>query len=82
VGRELAALYPEKTVAPSDVPMLSVSNATVPGYVEDVSFTVHKGEILGFAGMVGAGRTELFEGIIGLRPANAAVELKGKSVHF
>jgi len=64
------------------VPMLSVRNATVPGYAQDVSFTVHRGEILGFAGMVGAGRTELFEGIIGLRPATATVELKGKPVHF
>lgn len=82
VGRELAALYPEKTTAPSDVPMLSVSNATVPGYAQDVSFTVHKGEILGFAGMVGAGRTELFEGIVGLRSATATVELEGKPVHF
>ncbi|RWN48494.1 MAG: sugar ABC transporter ATP-binding protein [Mesorhizobium sp.] len=82
VGRELAALYPERTAAPSDVPMLSVRNASVPGYAEDVSFTVHKGEILGFAGMVGAGRTELFEGIIGLRPAAAKVELEGKSIHF
>ncbi|WP_348631662.1 ATP-binding cassette domain-containing protein, partial [Mesorhizobium sp. M6A.T.Cr.TU.014.01.1.1] len=62
--------------------MLSVRNASVPGYAEDVSFTVHKGEILGFAGMVGAGRTELFEGIIGLRPAAAKVELEGKSIHF
>ncbi|OBQ70449.1 sugar ABC transporter ATP-binding protein [Mesorhizobium erdmanii] len=82
VGRELAALYPERTGASSDIPMLSVSNATVPGYAEDVSFTLHKGEILGFAGMVGAGRTELFEGIVGLRPATATVELEGKPVHF
>ena len=82
VGRELATLYPEKTTAPSNVPMLSVRNATVPGHAQDVSFTVHKGEILGFAGMVGAGRTELFEGIIGLRPATATVELEGKPLHF
>ena len=82
VGRELAALYPEKATAPSDAPMLSVRNATVPGYAQDVSFIVHRGEILGFAGMVGAGRTELFEGIIGLRPATATVELEGKPVHF
>jgi len=82
VGRELAALYPEKSATSSDIPMLRVTNATVPGYAEGVSFTVHKGEILGFAGMVGAGRTELFEGIIGLRPATATVELEGKPVHL
>ncbi|QPC91532.1 sugar ABC transporter ATP-binding protein [Mesorhizobium sp. INR15] len=82
VGRELAALYPERRVAPSDVPMLRVINATVPGYAEGVSFTVHKGEILGFAGMVGSGRTELFEGIIGLRLGSATVELEGKPIHF
>ncbi|MBZ9676938.1 sugar ABC transporter ATP-binding protein [Mesorhizobium sp. ES1-1] len=82
VGRELAALYPQKSAAPCGVPMLSVRNATVPGHAKDVSFTVHKGEILGFAGMIGAGRTELFEGIVGLRPATATVELEGKTVHF
>ncbi|MFA6155452.1 sugar ABC transporter ATP-binding protein [Mesorhizobium sp.] len=82
VGRELAALYPQKSTAPRGAPMLSVRNATVPSHAEDVSFTVHKGEILGFAGMIGAGRTELFEGIVGLRPATATVELEGKPVHF
>ena len=82
VGRELAALYPEKPSAPPGKPILSVRNAHVPGHVEDVSFTLRKGEILGFAGMIGAGRTELFEGLIGLRPARASVELAGKTVHF
>ncbi|HEY1782679.1 MAG TPA: sugar ABC transporter ATP-binding protein [Roseiarcus sp.] len=82
VGRELAALYPEKASKPSGEPVLSVRNAHVPGYVEDVSFTLRKGEILGFAGMIGAGRTELFEGLIGLRPARASVQLDGKPIHF
>ena len=63
VGRELAALYPEKASDPPGKPILSVRNAHVPGHVEDVSFTLRKGEILGFAGMIGAGRTELFEGL-------------------
>jgi ribose transport system ATP-binding protein len=82
VGRELSALYPPHSGPGAGAPMLRVSNATVPGYAEDVSFTVHKGEVLGFAGMTGAGRTELFEGIVGLRPAHAQVELNGTPIHI
>ncbi|PRH84887.1 ABC transporter ATP-binding protein [Labrys okinawensis] len=82
VGRELASLYPERTRAATAEPMLSVANACVPGFAREVSFTLHKGEILGFAGMIGAGRTELFEGIVGLRPAAASVELAGKPIHI
>ncbi|RYF74280.1 MAG: sugar ABC transporter ATP-binding protein, partial [Comamonadaceae bacterium] len=78
VGRELAALYPARTTEPGSEPALAVRHAHVPGLVEDVSFTLHKGEILGFAGMIGAGRTELFEGIVGLRPLSGTVELHGK----
>jgi len=82
VGRELATLYPERTAVATAEPMLSVRNATVPGFAREVSFTAHKGEVLGFAGMIGAGRTELFEGLIGLRPATASVELDGKPIHI
>jgi len=87
VGRELSALYPPKNppkaaTPVTDEPMLAVRNASVPGLVQDVSFTAHRGEILGFAGMIGAGRTELFEGIVGLRPATAQIELQGKAVHL
>ncbi|MBN9216944.1 MAG: sugar ABC transporter ATP-binding protein [Mesorhizobium sp.] len=82
VGRELAALYPPKRAGKAGAPMLTVRNATVPGFAQDISFTVRRGEILGFAGMIGAGRTELFEGILGLRPATAAVELNGASIRI
>jgi ribose transport system ATP-binding protein len=82
VGRELAALYPEKRPTQTRQSMLRVSNATVPGYARDVSLTVHQGEILGIAGMIGAGRTELFEGILGLRPGRATLELNGSPLQI
>jgi len=80
VGRELANLYPPKSPHPTtSEPILKVSGLTVPGWVEDINFEVHPGEIFGFAGLVGAGRTELFEGMLGLRPRSAGkIELQGK----
>jgi ribose transport system ATP-binding protein len=81
VGRELSNLYPPKTPhLPAATPMLKVSGLTVPGWVQNISFEVHPGEIFGFAGLVGAGRTELFEGLLGLRARSAGkIELQGKS---
>jgi ribose transport system ATP-binding protein len=81
VGREIADLFPEKIVVDASVPpAFEVENVTVPGWAADVSFAVRPGEILGFAGLVGAGRTELFEGILGLRPASGTVRLGGRPV--
>ena len=68
VGRELADVYPVKTPQPvAGSPLLEVGHLSVPGWASDISFEVRAGEILGFAGLVGAGRTELFEGLLGLR---------------
>ena len=84
VGRELADLFPPKLPAPEGgAPAIQVRGLTVPGWAEDVSFDVRRGEILGFAGLVGAGRTELFEGLLGLRPRSAGtVEIAGKPVQL
>jgi ribose transport system ATP-binding protein len=68
VGRELSDLYPDKDPRPLAPPLLSVRGLAVPGWASGVGFDVAPGEILGFAGLVGAGRTEMFEGLLGLRP--------------
>ncbi len=84
VGRELADLFPPKLPAPQDgAPAIQVRGLTVPGWAEGVDFEVRRGEILGFAGLVGAGRTELFEGLLGLRPRTAGtVEIAGQPVQL
>ena len=64
VGRELSENYPVKDNKPSDEVVLEVNNLSGNG-VRDISFQLHKGEILGFAGLVGAGRTELMHLIYG-----------------
>lgn len=82
VGRELEDLYPPRRGVPADAPvLLSVQELSVPGWAQGVSFEVRAGEVFGFAGLVGAGRTELFEGLLGLRERQArAVSVAGSTV--
>jgi ribose transport system ATP-binding protein len=70
VGRELSAQYFPKAHerAPGE-PVLVVSKLLVPGAPAPVSFSAREGEILGFAGLVGSGRTELMQSIFGVTPA-------------
>jgi ribose transport system ATP-binding protein len=76
VGRELSNLFPPKRPSQGET-VLEVSGLTVPGAVRDASFTLKRGEVLGFAGLVGSGRTELMEGVVGLRLARGSVAVKG-----
>ncbi len=80
VGRELSNEYfPEKRERATHEPMLEVENLRVPGTPEGATFTARKGEILGFAGLIGAGRTELMEAIFGVTPAlSGGMKLEGK----
>lgn len=85
IGREMADLFPPLAPRPTGAPIIAVEGLNVPrtfgAPVENASFEVAPGEILGVAGLVGAGRTELFEGLTGLRPASARrLVLKGKEV--
>jgi ribose transport system ATP-binding protein len=82
VGRDIAKLYPDREAPGGRETVLEVGGLSVPGHAEHASFRLGKGEILGFAGLVGAGRTELMEGLAGLRPARGAVRLNGAPVHF
>ncbi len=65
VGREVADIYPP-TAPSSEEEVLHVENLRRNGVFEGIDFTLHKGEILGFAGMMGAGRSEVMRCIFGL----------------
>jgi rhamnose transport system ATP-binding protein len=81
VGRDIAAVFPKREVPIGDV-VLEVQGLQSPA-IHDVSFSVRRGEILGLAGLVGAGRTELAETLFGLRPAEGGeVFLNGAAVQI
>lgn len=67
VGRELTNFFPKEDAEITDV-KLEVKNISLTGKFNNVSFTVRKGEILGFAGLMGSGRTEVIESIFGIYP--------------
>jgi rhamnose transport system ATP-binding protein len=81
VGRELSAVFPKTTVAVGDVVLEARGLSCRASGVQCVSLEVRAGEILGIAGLVGAGRTELARVLFGLTPADEGVILlKGKTV--
>jgi rhamnose transport system ATP-binding protein len=78
VGRRLEKLYPH-TPRPPGKPLLELRGLTRAGVFEDVSLTVHEGEIVGFAGLVGSGRSEVARAVFGIDPFDSgAALLQGK----
>lgn len=68
IGRDLEQLYPPSQATPTAQPILQVKNLSEDGIVHNISFNVHKGEVLGLFGLMGSGRSELARMIFGIDP--------------
>ena len=80
VGRTISNLFPKQEVAAGDV-ALKVENLTLDGVFKNISFELRRGEILGMAGLVGAGRTDVARAIFGVEPPSSGhIEVEGKAV--
>ncbi|MTV36218.1 sugar ABC transporter ATP-binding protein [Duganella radicis] len=78
VGRSVKEAYPKADVTPGEV-VLEVRNLSHPTEFDDVSFSLRQGEILGFYGLVGAGRSEVMQALFGLTPGvRGSVSINGK----
>ena len=89
VGRKIETLYPPRTTTPGEeimrVENLTVAHPRIAGknLIENVSFSLRKGEVLGLAGLVGAGRTETLRAIYGALPLKEGkIYLNGKHTHI
>ncbi len=80
VGRELTETYPARTATATDEVVLDVRHLHGNG-LRDISFQVRRGEIVGLAGLVGAGRTELAELVFGVKPRTAGtITFRGRQI--
>ena len=82
VGRSLDQMFP-KSQAEIGEKILEVRNISQPGFFKDISFDLHKGEILGFFGLIGSGRTEVMRSIFGIEHLHkGSVSVNGRPVHI
>ena len=77
VGRSMTVAYPPRA-AGAGAPRLEVRGLSSPGRLEDVSFSVAAGEIVGLGGIVGNGQTDIVRSLFGLIPSHGRVELDGE----
>ncbi|WP_256939596.1 MULTISPECIES: sugar ABC transporter ATP-binding protein [unclassified Arthrobacter] len=81
VGREISGNQRPASHTPSDEVVLKVTGLSTKDLLQDISFELHKGEILGFAGLMGAGRTEVARAIVGAdKISSGTIELNGSLV--
>ncbi len=82
VGRTISNLFPKQDVPAGDV-ALKVENLSRPGVFENISFELRQGEILGMAGLVGAGRTDVARAIFGVTPpTSGSIQVAGQPVQI
>ena len=80
VGREITQMFPKEDVPIGEV-VLKVENLCLEGVFHDISFELRRGEILGMAGLVGSGRSNVAETIFGVTPATSGrIEIRGEPV--
>ena len=80
IGREIGDRFPERDTKIGDV-VFEVKHLSCPGVFQDVSFGVHAGEVLGVAGLMGAGRTEIMHAVFGDMPhTTGEIKIKGTPV--
>jgi inositol transport system ATP-binding protein len=80
VGREITQMFPKETVPIGEV-VLSVKNLSLKGVFDDVSFDIRAGEILGLAGLVGSGRSNVAETLFGVTPATSgSITINGQAM--
>ncbi|MCP5518575.1 MAG: sugar ABC transporter ATP-binding protein [Verrucomicrobiales bacterium] len=82
VGRELDAAAPRAPTVAGE-PMIEVDGLSLPGRFADLAFAVNRGEVLGLAGLMGAGRTEVLNALYGLVPATRGrIRIEGREVRI
>ena len=81
VGREVEDLFPHRDWSRRvDAPILEVNDLQVRGYRARNSFNVNRGEVVGLAGLIGAGRSEMLEAISGIRPSIGQIKVEGRTI--
>lgn len=83
IGREISDKFPARSSKPGDKEILRVEGLSRHGVISDISFSLREGEVLGFAGLVGAGRTEIARAVIGMDYTDMGeIYVEGKRVRI